>query len=239
MGGTEAMRKTTCEPWSASPVGTHASSLPPSRLQGVFAMRRVDTLAFIGLFLLFVGAGTFLGKYSALPLWVVWLVGPLLWYLGFAVLISWMLWRLFVPVPHTAAQEEHDPAPVRESNFLEHDSEIPLEPRMRKVPVYSTIVLLILLSFVFIAHSYAADNAAETFKGKCVMCHGADGQGKTPMGAKLNIQDLASPEVQKQSTADLSQTIAKGKNKMPAYDGKLSNDEIAQLAAYVKALGKK
>ena len=56
-------------------------------------MRRVDTLAFIGLFLLFAGAGTFLGKYSALPLWVVWLVGPLLWYLGFAVLISWMLWR--------------------------------------------------------------------------------------------------------------------------------------------------
>ncbi len=123
-------------------------------------MRRVDTLAFIGLFLLFAGAGTFLGKYSALPLWVVWLVGPLLWYLGFAVLISWMLWRLFVPAPQAVAQEEAVAQPPRESNFLEHDYETPLEPKMRKVPVYSTLVILILLSFVFIAQSYAADHLA-------------------------------------------------------------------------------
>ena len=46
-------------------------------------------------------------------------------------------------------------------------------------------------------------------------------------------------EVQKQSVAELSQTIAKGKNKMQAYDGKLTKDEIAQLAAYVKGLAKK
>jgi mono/diheme cytochrome c family protein len=199
-------------------------------------MRRVDTLAFVGLFLLFAGAGTFLGKYNATPLWVVWLVGPLLWYLGFAVLISWMLWRLFVPAPQASIQEE-EPQPV--SNFLEHDSEIPLEPTMRKMPVYSALVILVLLSSLFLAQSYAANNAAETFKGKCVMCHGADGQGKTPMGSKLNIKSLASPEVQKQSATELSQTIAKGKNKMPAYEGKLTKDEIAQLGGYVKTLGTK
>ncbi|MFI5087306.1 MAG: c-type cytochrome [Terriglobales bacterium] len=202
-------------------------------------MRRVDALAFIGLFLLFAGAGTFLGKYSALPLWVVWLVGPLLWYLGFAVLISWMLWRLFVPAPGAVHQEETEAQPVRMSNFLEHDYETPLEPRMRKVPVYSTLVVLILLSSLFIAQSYAADTAAAVFTSKCVMCHGADGQGKTPMGTKFNIKNLTSPEVQKQSAAELTQTIAKGKNKMPAYDGKLTKDEIAQLAAYVKGLAKK
>lgn len=202
-------------------------------------MRRVDALAFIGLFLLFAGAGTFLGKYSALPLWVVWLVGPLLWYLGFAVLISWMLWRLFVPAPAAARQEETEAQPVHVSNFLEHDYETPLEPRMRKVPVYSTLVILILLSSLFIAQSYAADTAAAVFTSKCVMCHGADGQGKTPMGAKFNITSLTSPEVQKQSAAELAQIITKGKNKMPAYDGKLTKDEIAQLAAYVKGLAKK
>jgi cytochrome c553 len=205
-------------------------------------MRRVDALAFLGLFLLLAGAGTFLNKYTTLPMWVVWLVGPLLWYLGFAVLISWMLWRLFVP-PAGAAQEEQEQVeqdkPVRVSNFLEHDYETPLEPRMRKVPVYSTLVVLILLSSLFIAQSYAADTAAAVFTSKCVMCHGADGQGKTPMGTKFNIKNLTSPEVQKQSAAELTQTIAKGKNKMPAYDGKLTKDEIAQLAAYVKGLAKK
>ena len=205
-------------------------------------MRRVDTLAFLGLFLLFAGAGTFLSKYTFLPLWVVWLVGPLLWYLGFAVLISWMLWRLFVP----AASEAHEPAqdeqakPVRVSNFVEHDYDYePLEPRMRKVPVYGTLIILILLSSLFISQSYAADTGAALFTSKCAMCHGADGHGKTTMGAKLNIKDLASPEVQKKSDAELTQIIAKGKNKMPAYDGKLTKDEIAQLSAYVKALGKK
>jgi mono/diheme cytochrome c family protein len=200
-------------------------------------MRRVDVLAFIGLFLLFAGAGTFLTKYAFLPLWVVWLVGPLLWYLGFAVLISWMLWRLFVP-GRDAEQEEEETQPARASNFVEHDYEIPMEPRkMRKAPVYSTLLILILLSFAFIAQSYAADNAV--FTAKCAMCHGADGQGKTPMGAKFNIKNLASPEVQKLSEAELSQVIAKGKNKMPAYEGKLTKEEITQVAAYVKGLGKK
>ena len=59
------------------------------------------------------------------------------------------------------------------------------------------------------------------------------------MGAKFNIKSPTSPEVQKQSAAELTQTITKGKNKMPAYDGKLTKDEIAQLAAYVKGLAKK
>lgn len=203
-------------------------------------MRRVDALACLGLLLLFAGAGTFLSKYTFLPMWVVWLVGPLLWYLGFAVLISWMLWRLFVPAPEAVRQEEAEVQPVRMSNFLEHDYDYePSEPKMRKVPIYSTLVVLILLSSLFIAQSYAADTAAAVFTSKCVMCHGADGQGKTPMGTKFNINSLTSPEVQKQSAAELTQTIAKGKNKMPAYDGKLTKDEIAQLAAYVKGLAKK
>lgn len=202
-------------------------------------MRRVDTLAFFGLFLLFAGAGTFLSKYDFLPLWVVWLVGPLLWYLGFAVLISWLLWRLFVPAAENAPQENEDVQPVHASNFLEHGYHQSLEPnKMRKVPVYGTFLILILLSSLLIVTSHAADNASALFSSKCAMCHGADGQGKTTMGTKLNIKNLASPEVQKQSAAELSQTIAKGKNKMPAYEGKLSKDEITQLSGYVKGLGK-
>ncbi len=203
-------------------------------------MRRVDVLAFLGLFLLFAGAGTFLSKYTFLPMWVVWLVGPLLWYLGFAVLISWMLWRLFVPAAGAAREEEQAATPVRASNFVEHDYDYePTEQKMRKVPVYSTLLILILLSCLFIAQSYAADAAATLFTSKCAMCHGADGHGKTAMGTKFNIKDLALPEVQKQSAAELTQVISKGKNKMPAYDGKLTKDEIAQLGAYVKTLGNK
>ena len=85
-----------------------------------------------------------------------------------------------------------------------------------------------------------AQNAGETlFKGKCAACHGPDGKGEVPMGKKLGAKDLGSPEVQSQSDAQLVETVTKGKNKMPAYDGKLSKEQITQLVAYVRELGKK
>jgi cytochrome c6 len=84
-----------------------------------------------------------------------------------------------------------------------------------------------------------AQDGAATFKGKCAMCHGPDGSGKTAMGQKLNIRDLHSAEVQKQSDAELAQIVTKGKNKMPAYDGKLTKEQIDQVVAFIRELGKK
>ena len=84
-----------------------------------------------------------------------------------------------------------------------------------------------------------AQDAAATFKAKCAMCHGADGKGETPVGKKMGVHSFAAPEVQGASDADLSGIIEKGKNKMPAYAGKLSAAEIKGLVAYVKELGKK
>ena len=84
----------------------------------------------------------------------------------------------------------------------------------------------------------AADDAAATYKAKCVMCHGADGKGETPAGKKMGAHDFASPEVQKMSDAELTQALEKGKNKMPGYAGKLKDSEIKDLVAYVRTLGK-
>lgn len=204
-------------------------------------MRRVDMLGITGLLLLAAGAGTFIGVYSVLPLWIVWLLGPLCWYLGFAVVISWMLCRLFgAMAPETKPEAEEQPQKVLSyrSNFLEHDYEVPMESRMRKVPVFGALLLLLFISSVMI-YANAADNGAALFTSKCAACHGADAQGKTAMGAKMNIRNLVSPEVQKQSDAELSQIIAKGKNKMPAYESKLSKDDIAQLTAHIRSLAKK
>jgi cytochrome c6 len=83
---------------------------------------------------------------------------------------------------------------------------------------------------------YGQQPGAATFKAKCAMCHGADGAGKTGMGIKLKIPDLRAPQIHKQLVADLAQTIAKGKNKMPAFAEKLASDEITQVATYVHEL---
>jgi mono/diheme cytochrome c family protein len=97
--------------------------------------------------------------------------------------------------------------------------------------------LLVSLLFVIPALSLAQD-AAATFKSKCAMCHGPDGSGKTAMGEKLNIRDLHSADVQKQTDAELVAIVTKGKNKMPAYEGKLTKEQIDQLVAFVRELGK-
>lgn len=88
--------------------------------------------------------------------------------------------------------------------------------------------------------SSRAQNAGEAlFKTKCAACHGPDGKGEVPMGKKLGIPDLNSAEVQKQSDGQLTEIVSKGKNKMPAYTDKLSKEQIAQLVAYLREIGKK
>lgn len=104
----------------------------------------------------------------------------------------------------------------------------------------SKLLVVIFLTIVVLGLSSTAlaQDAAATFKAKCVMCHGADAAGKTPMGAKLNIPDLRAPETQKKSATELGTAISKGKNKMPAFEGKLTAAEVAQLADYVHKLKK-
>ena len=102
-------------------------------------------------------------------------------------------------------------------------------------------VFVALLSIIVVATvsvSAKADDAAATFKAKCSVCHGADGKGATPSGKKLGARDFQSPDVVKMSDADLIAITTNGKHKMPAYKGKLSDDQIKALVAYCRTLGK-
>jgi mono/diheme cytochrome c family protein len=85
----------------------------------------------------------------------------------------------------------------------------------------------------------AQETGESLFKVKCAMCHGPDGAGKTTMGQTLKIPDLHSEDVRKLGDAELAQIVTKGKNKMPAYETKLSKEQIAQLVGFVRDLAKK
>jgi cytochrome c6 len=100
------------------------------------------------------------------------------------------------------------------------------------------VVALMLLCFPLTAYADDAAGAA-TYKAKCAMCHGADGAGKTPMGAKLSIPNLAGPEVQKKPDTSLVESITKGKNRMPEFGSKLTPDQIAQVKDYIREIAKK
>jgi cytochrome c6 len=85
-----------------------------------------------------------------------------------------------------------------------------------------------------IASTYTFADAGADYKAKCAMCHGANGEGKAGMKTK----DLGSADVQKMSDAELTEVIGKGKAPMPAYDGKLSKDQISDLVKWIRTLKK-
>ncbi len=97
---------------------------------------------------------------------------------------------------------------------------------------------LVLLAIVALIGVASAQNGKDLFSAKCAMCHGADGAAATGMGKSLKIPSFQAPEVQKQSAQELTAIVTKGKAKMPAFEGKLSNEQITQVVAYVKQLGK-
>ena len=103
---------------------------------------------------------------------------------------------------------------------------------------YIEMAGLILVAAAIFAVPATAQDAAGNYKAKCAACHAADGKGDTPAGKKMGARDFTSPEVQKESDSDLAQAIAKGKKKMPSYEGKLKPEEIKALVAYIRELGK-
>jgi mono/diheme cytochrome c family protein len=98
--------------------------------------------------------------------------------------------------------------------------------------------LLVLATVVLCNSTLQAQDAAATYKAKCAMCHGSDGKG-SPTGQKMGVRDFSSADVQKETDAQLTDVITKGKGKMPAYEGKLKDNEIKDLVAYIRTLGKK
>lgn len=110
----------------------------------------------------------------------------------------------------------------------------------RSSPLTVVIFVVVLFSaFVSAQAQNPTNDGAALYKTKCAMCHGPDGAGKTPVGQKLNVRDLRSPEVQKQSDSDLAQVIGQGKGKMPAFGKALSDDQIKSLVVQIRELGKK
>jgi len=98
---------------------------------------------------------------------------------------------------------------------------------------------LLALAIMFVSGAVVRADGAGDFKAKCAACHGADGTGSTATGKALKVRDLASSDVQSQSDAQLTDIVTNGKNKMPAYKGKLTDDQIKGLVAYIRGLAKK
>jgi cytochrome c6 len=99
--------------------------------------------------------------------------------------------------------------------------------------------IFLALAIMFVVGASVRADGAGDFKAKCAMCHGADGSGSTATGKALKVRDLGSADVQSQTDAQLTEIITSGKDKMPAYKGKFTDDQIRGLVVYIRSLAKK
>jgi mono/diheme cytochrome c family protein len=84
-----------------------------------------------------------------------------------------------------------------------------------------------------------AVNAAQLYAKQCASCHGKDGRAKTIKGKLKRARNLTDGEWQeKVSDERIFNSIMNGKQKMPAYGKKLSQEQIEALATYVRAFKK-
>jgi mono/diheme cytochrome c family protein len=87
--------------------------------------------------------------------------------------------------------------------------------------------------------SLPAIDAAQLFAKQCSSCHGKDGRAKTIKGKLKHARNLTDAEWQeKVSDERIFNSINNGKEKMPAFRKKLSQEQIEALVSYVRAFKK-
>ena len=91
---------------------------------------------------------------------------------------------------------------------------------------------------MFSQQARSDEKSAATYKQKCATCHGPDGKGETPAGKAMKVRSFADPEVAKMSDQQLADIIEKGQGKMPKYGATLKAEEIKEMVAYIRTLGK-
>jgi mono/diheme cytochrome c family protein len=106
------------------------------------------------------------------------------------------------------------------------------------------IVPIVITFLAASAMSARAADAKANWAANCAQCHGKSGAADTKMGKQLNAKDLTDPKIQAAFTdAKATQSIKEGvkengKTTMKAFGGKLTDDEIKALVAYVRTLKK-
>jgi mono/diheme cytochrome c family protein len=106
--------------------------------------------------------------------------------------------------------------------------------------IVSIVITLLLTS----AYSLRAADAKANWDANCAQCHGKSGAADTKMGKQLNAKDLTDAKVQAgfsdaKATKSIKEGVKEnGKTTMKAFGGKLTDDEIKALVAYVRTLKK-
>ena len=90
-------------------------------------------------------------------------------------------------------------------------------------------IMFVALAFFAPAQAFAADGAA-LYASDCASCHGADGKADTPMAVAMKVPAIAGHD------ADSVAPYVKSSDKHKVPAGKLSDEELAAIGAYLAGL---
>jgi mono/diheme cytochrome c family protein len=105
------------------------------------------------------------------------------------------------------------------------------------------VTFLSVVSVTWIGSVFGADmaKAKKIYVDKCLKCHGDTGKGDGPKADTLETKaaDYTNKkEMAKFTDADLIRITKDGKKPMPGYATKLTDQEIADVIAYVRIFAK-
>ncbi|MDJ0688679.1 MAG: c-type cytochrome [Xenococcaceae cyanobacterium MO_188.B32] len=95
-----------------------------------------------------------------------------------------------------------------------------------------TMLSLAVAIFVFVSPAWAGDaaNGAKIFSANCAACHAGGNNAVNPQKT-LKKADLE--KYDKNSIDAIVTQVTNGKNAMPAFGGRLTSDQIEDVATYV------
>ncbi|HEV8231602.1 MAG TPA: cytochrome c [Thermoanaerobaculia bacterium] len=75
------------------------------------------------------------------------------------------------------------------------------------------------------------------FQKKCVRCHNSNGDGKTPVAGRFPYANLIDRVWRSDGSAEaIERQIRQGRDPMPKFEGKLTDEQIRQTVEYVLEL---
>jgi len=115
------------------------------------------------------------------------------------------------------------------------------DPRIRKSLYSSFIVIIVFFPLVTLSLAFAQEDSPgkKVYDSKCLMCHGDDAKGDTKAGKLMKTPNLITgPWKQGTSVSEVVKTLREGLGKMPKYQGKISEEDLKEVAEYTRKLSK-
>jgi cytochrome c6 len=125
------------------------------------------------------------------------------------------------------------PGKQSNSTYIDlHKRRIPLRELLSRKLLSIVLLAVTLLTFAFGRPAMAADisSGAKVFSGNCAACHAG---GNNVVMANKTLKKEALEQFGMNSADAIVYQVQHGKNAMPAFAGRLSDEQIQDVAAYV------